>query len=216
VEYKAGELYPKFGPTNPNPIQDYYAVYEATAFNTVDTATGVVISAPAGVVPPAARLVVEAKTNAASPEYEQAATALADVAEDFLLFDIKLLLEGAEIQPNGDVSLSIPVPADFDPAKTKVFYIADDGAKKELASQFVADPSAPGSKGYIAFETNHFSNYALAHATIDNTTVAANTNNAASTLPSTGDGTGWLLLLGIALAGAGIALIAYRRQQLAC
>lgn len=81
-------------------------------------------------------------------------TTLNNDTSKYVVFDISILLDGAKIQPNGSVILSMNVPNGYDLAKTKLFYIDENGVRHELAYRH--------ENGKIYFETTHFSYYALA------------------------------------------------------
>jgi rubredoxin len=71
------------------------------------------------------------------------------------IFDLSLLLDGAEIQPNGTVAITLPAPdlaAEYD--SIIVVYIAPDGSYEECKTTVNED-------GTITFETDHFSQYAV-------------------------------------------------------
>lgn len=70
------------------------------------------------------------------------------------IYDITMTLDDVKIQPNGSVYVRIPVPDDYDPEKTFVYYIDSiNGSVKNMNATY--------SDGYMCFYTNHFSNYAL-------------------------------------------------------
>ena len=87
---------------------------------------------------------------------------------NFVAYDIKLKSNGVEIQPNGKVKISIPVPDGFDTSKLVVYRIEDDGSKVEYNVNIV---TIDGKK-YAQFETEHFSTYVLAETTKSDTTSA--------------------------------------------
>ncbi len=73
--------------------------------------------------------------------------------DNAVLYDIYLEKEGQKIQPNGEVTVSIPVPGTMDAEKCSVLHIDDAGN--------VTDMHAVYENGYMVFTTNHFSYYAL-------------------------------------------------------
>ena len=77
-----------------------------------------------------------------------------DGSPDVLAFyDMSLLLEGAPVQPNGVIMVTIPaVEVEYD--TIKVVYIDDNGNFEECATTINED-------GTITFETDHFSKYAV-------------------------------------------------------
>ena len=76
-------------------------------------------------------------------------------------YDINLLLDGAPIQPNGNVLVTLPA-IEGDYAKVIVIYVADDGSIEECVTTVNPD-------GTISFETDHFSKYAVVGITEDST-----------------------------------------------
>ena len=82
------------------------------------------------------------------------------------IYDLSLLLNGAKIQPNGTVEITVPAPdlaADYD--SIIVVYIAPDGSYEECKTTVNED-------GTITFETDHFSKYAVIGIT-ENTGLSA-------------------------------------------
>ncbi|MBQ9880887.1 MAG: leucine-rich repeat protein [Clostridia bacterium] len=70
------------------------------------------------------------------------------------LFNITLESNGERVQPDGYVLVRIPIPANFNPAYTTVYYIASDGTGMQKLESYVEN-------GYVCFETTHFSEYAI-------------------------------------------------------
>lgn len=70
------------------------------------------------------------------------------------MFDISVTVDGEKVQPNGTVLVSIPLPNGYNQNKCVVYYVADDGTMEELTTYHFKD-------GYVSFETNHFSYYAV-------------------------------------------------------
>ena len=89
--------------------------------------------------------------------FDKTSAALADV-KNFIVYEIKLESEGVEIQPDGKVKISIPIPDNFDNANLMVFRIDTDGTKTPYPiTETIKDEVA-----YATFETEHFTVYALA------------------------------------------------------
>ena len=121
------------------------------AFDATDAASGVKIHAGEGVLPEGAALKVKQITSGA--DYNKAKLLLADVGKKFRLYDIALHSNGAEIQPNGLVKVSLPIPEGYDASKLALYRINDDGTKTLIESTV--------ENGYVVFYTKHFSLYAL-------------------------------------------------------
>ena len=71
------------------------------------------------------------------------------------IFDIKLTKNGVNVQPNGLVTVRIPLPDGYDPARTRIFYISNEAGGQ------VENMNARVEGGYLVFETDHFSHYAV-------------------------------------------------------
>ncbi|MBO5975745.1 MAG: sigma-70 family RNA polymerase sigma factor [Oscillospiraceae bacterium] len=71
------------------------------------------------------------------------------------MYDLAMLLDGAEIQPDGKVIITLP-PLQYDHGYDKliVVYIAPDGSYEEC-------PTTQNEDGTVSFETTHFSKYAV-------------------------------------------------------
>ncbi len=68
-------------------------------------------------------------------------------------YDISFEIDGEKVQPDGKVIIKIPLPEGYNPNSVKVFFIDDNGNKTKLESTY--------ENGYIIFETDHFSEYAI-------------------------------------------------------
>ena len=73
---------------------------------------------------------------------------------NFVLYDITLTSNGAEIQPNGTVEVWIPYPRGFDPASCHIYRMEASGVLTPLPIRVEGQ--------YIVFQTEHFSLYSLA------------------------------------------------------
>lgn len=120
----------------------------------VNTQTNVKVEFNDNAVPSDTMLEVEAITKGET--YEQIKEVLPKVKQ-FILLDINLLRNGTKIQPNGKVTVNIPVPENFDTTKL-VVYRVDGKEKIEYSVKVITDKNIV----YAQFETDHFSNYVLA------------------------------------------------------
>ena len=68
-------------------------------------------------------------------------------------YDISFVVDGEKVQPNGTVTIKIPLPDSYNANSVKVFYVDDNGNKTKLDSKI--------ENGYIVFETDHFSEYVI-------------------------------------------------------
>ncbi len=107
--------------------------------------TGIVIIAEKDVIEENTTLKVEEKE--ADPE-----------KPNRISYDITLVLNGEKVQPNGKVTVKIPVPEAFAGKKCRVYYIeVKDGAKNPI------DMNAVIEDGFLVFTAEHFSEYVVAY-----------------------------------------------------
>ncbi|MBQ7116588.1 MAG: leucine-rich repeat domain-containing protein [Clostridia bacterium] len=76
-----------------------------------------------------------------------------DIYDRYIPYNICFNVNGVEVQPNGTVTINIPVPADYNVGTLAVYYI-DTNANTTLIPGRYED-------GYFVFETDHFSEYVL-------------------------------------------------------
>lgn len=176
---------PDFQPEEP--------VEQSPAVNVTDSTTGIKIQADEGVFPEGVKLVVTPITSGA--DYDRAASILSDVGKKFRLFEIHFELNGAEVQPNGIVTVYYPIPEGYDADKVVLYRINDDGTKTLVKGTV--------ENGFYKVMTKSFSTYALVEqgSTI---TDAENSTNVGSDIPQTGDSTNVLPFALLALASGGM------------
>lgn len=75
-------------------------------------------------------------------------------AEKISAWDITLTVNGVETQPDGEVTVKIPVPAGYNPEKCKIYHI-------DPATGKLTDMNAVVENGYFVFNTDHFSIYSI-------------------------------------------------------
>ncbi|MDR1069567.1 MAG: hypothetical protein LBL37_02100 [Gracilibacteraceae bacterium] len=119
-----------------------------------DETTNIRLTAPAGVVPEGAEFVVaQISAESASAGYQLAQRALAEIGDKFTLFDISLELDGETIQPDGLITLRIPIPAGYDPESVLCYRVNADGTATLIKGQL--------SEDFYEIDLNHLSLYAL-------------------------------------------------------
>lgn len=81
-----------------------------------------------------------------------------------LYFDIEMLKDEVKIQPNGYVTVFIPIPEDYAKERIQVYYLNEETETYELIQGEIQD-------NYYTFTINHFSKYALVEKTEPKTLV---------------------------------------------
>ena len=190
---KTTEDDPAFEPEEP--------VEQSPAVNVTDSTTGIKIQADEGVFPEGVKLVVAPITSGA--DYDRVASILSDVGKKFRLFEIHFELNGAEVQPNGIVTVYYPIPEGYDADKVVLYRINEDGTKTLVKGTV--------ENGFYKVMTKSFSTYALVEqgSTI---TDAENTAN----IPQTGDISNIAVFALLALAAAGmmgVTLVTRKRKS---
>lgn len=176
---------PDFQPEEP--------VEQSPAVNVTDSSTGIKVEADKGVFPEGVEQVVTQITSGA--DYDKAASVLSDVGKKFRLFEIHFELDGAEVQPNGIVTVYYPIPEGYDADKVVLYRINEDGTKTLIKGTV--------ENGFYKVMTKSFNTYALVEqgSTI---TDAENSANVGSDIPQTGDSTNVLPFALLALASGGM------------
>lgn len=161
-----------------------------------DNKTNIKLETNDGVVP--SNTVLEVQPITEGKIFDNVKKVLSNVNK-FKAFDITLKSNGVEIQPNGKVKISIPIPQDFDTSKLMVYRVEENGQKIAYKVNVVTIDNIK----YAQFETDHFSTYVLAETD-------PNSNEKDNT-PKTGIETNTMpYVLGI-VATIGIAFIIKRK-----
>lgn len=187
ADFKWNEDYSLVLDENNNPIilEDYR--YSPTATVTInvteppvslaDEETGIRFDAEGGVVPGNTALRVEKLSS--GDKYVMVGNALKEKAQKFEAFDISLLSNGNEVQPDGKVKITMPVPSSYVAERLAVCHIADDGTLAQVAF------TLSGDKKSLSFETDHFSIYTLAELKQQSTTGSNDPGTTDGSDPST-------------------------------
>jgi hypothetical protein len=112
------------------------------------------MDADPGVVPP--DTILDAKEiTSGSANFVIVNNALEPTSDKFIAYDLTLISDGVEIQPDGKVRITMAVPDGFNMNKMVLYHVADDGTLTEIP--FTLDKN----NKCITFETDHFSMFAL-------------------------------------------------------
>ncbi|MBQ3005140.1 MAG: hypothetical protein IJD88_04340, partial [Clostridia bacterium] len=123
-------------------------------------------------------------------------------------YDIKLLVDGVEVQPKGKVTVRIPLAEGFDANNTQVYYVnVENGSIENMNAKYI--------DGYLVFETNHFSNYTLVET--EKTTVNGNENDDQNNeketeTPKTGVTIAWVAAVITMVVAASIILVITKKK----
>lgn len=120
-----------------------------------DSSTEIKLSADNDVLPENTQMVVNKISSGST--YILVENTLKDSTSKLYVYDITLTSAGTEVQPNGKVKISIPVPSDIDTSKLVIYRISENGEKTEY--------EVTVEDGYATFETDHFSTYVIAEKT---------------------------------------------------
>ena len=116
-------------------------------------ATGILFQTEVGVFAEGTQLTVEEiKTD--NPTYESVKNVLSEVTGTFTVYDISAVLNGAKVQPNGEVTVTFNIPEGYG-TDVAVFYISDAGTYEKLESLVSEDGKTVSAK------LTHFSKYAV-------------------------------------------------------
>lgn len=117
----------------------------------------------------------------------------------FTLYDLYLLENNLEVQPDGTITISIPVPADYDGAKCKVYRVNADGSITEITAVL--------QDGKLVFDTDHVGMVAVWQP------VSAGTDESGDN-PQTGDNGNIMLWFALsAFSMATLTALAKKKKQ---
>jgi len=122
-----------------------------------DSKTNIKLEAQSGVVPD--NTTVDVTEIKSGETFDKIKNILSEI-KNFKVFDITLKSDGTNIQPNGKVKISIPIPVGFDASRLIVYRLDENNTKTEY--------QVTVTNGYATFETDHFSTYALGEKIKDN------------------------------------------------
>lgn len=170
--------------------------------------TGILFQTEVGVFAEGTQMTVEEiKTD--NPTYESVKNVLSEVADTFTVYDISAVLNGAKVQPNGEVTVTFDIPEGYGTG-VAVFYISDEGTYEKLESIVSEDGKTVSAK------LNHFSSYAVCKLGVSD---SANTGVASEPTeqPTESNNTILIVIAIVAvllIAGAVIAVIIIKKRKL--
>lgn len=188
--------------SNYTDVESYIIVRTVSEIQLEDSTTGIQLSDDNNALPENTQMVVNKISNGSM--YMLVENTLKDTTSKLYVYDITLTSAGTEVQPNGKVKISIPIPSDIDTSKLAVYRISDNGEKIEYEVTI--------ENGYVIFETDHFSTYVLAE------TITPSQNNqqekddtvAEGILPNAGIG---ISIITILFAVIVISIITYNKYS---
>lgn len=116
----------------------------------IDSKTNIKVETDKGIIPD--DTIIEITEISSGAVFDKIKNTLVDI-ENFKAFDITLKSNNTNIQPNGKVKISIPIPENFDVSRLIAYRIDDDNSKAEY--------QVTVANGYATLETDHFSIYVL-------------------------------------------------------
>lgn len=172
-----------------------------------DETTGILFETEAGIFTEGTQVTVE-EIKQDSSSYESVKNILAEMSDTFTLYDISAVLNGAKVQPNGEVTVTFNIPEGYG-TDVAVYYIADDGNFEKLESLVSEDGKTVSAK------LTHFSNYAVCKLGTSN---SANTDVASEPTeqPTESNNTLWIIIAIVAVvlvAGAVVTVIIVKNKK---
>ncbi len=133
-------------------VVNYYAVWSKISVDTseADDDTGVIVDIPADTYDGEVTLEVEEILSGSSFNIVNSMNG----AIASKVFSIETYVNGEKVQPNGYVTVRIPIPDGYKPANCAIYYINTQSGIPETVPFTVEN-------GYFVFKTNHFSDWAI-------------------------------------------------------
>lgn len=117
---------------------------------------GAVVSAEEGVLPENVQLQVE-RTQVTESVDNMVRQMISDNYGVVAGYDVTLLVDGEEVQPDGEIEIGLPIPVDYENSLIRVIHVQEDGSIE------VFDTRRSGGVAYVV--TDHLSVYAIAAPT---------------------------------------------------
>lgn len=177
-----------------------------------DTTSGIIIKGEGGVsFDPSTYLSVTLEPKSDYDRYKDEIERIAKGKNIICLYDIKLMLDGEEIQPNGKVTVSIPLTEEQKSFKdTQIIYIDKEGNVNLIDGKV--------ENGMLVFTTDHFSLYGAMGTPTANPTaspsISPSPSPSTSPSPTTGDASNYtvfFIILGVAALAIIILLVDKRK-----
>ncbi len=172
-----------------------------------DEATGTLFEANEGTFEKGSEIRVE-EIKEDNPAFESVKNILKEICKEFKLYDITAYLNGAKIQPNGEVTVTFEIPKGFG-KNVAVYYITENGSYEKLESAVSEDGSTVKTK------ISHFSNYAVCKISEETDEVMKDETNNETKAKNGQSNKIWIIVLTavILLAGAGTGAFFYIRKK---
>lgn len=172
-----------------------------------DETTGILFETEEGVFAEGTQMTVE-EIRTDNPTYESVKNILSEVTDTFTVYDISAVLNGAKVQPGGEVTVTFNIPEGYG-TDVAVYYIADDGNFEKLESTISEDGKTVSAK------LTHFSNFAVCKLS---TSDSANTDVSPETTEQSkeSNNTLWIIIAIVAvvlIAGAVVTVIVVRKKK---
>lgn len=192
-----------------------------------DETTGVIVQAAEGVLPTGATVVV--KKSALDASGSVLGTSLANYAKQYEIYTVTAYdADGNEIQPQGILKISLPVPDGYDTSKLAVYQLESTGTLKLLQGTnedglYTVNAAATGQFAIaekISTTVKKPNNTLTTKTTTTGTKTAASTGAKTTTTKTTAAKTGdeaqtslYLMIAGLALAAAAGVIVKRRRAN---
>lgn len=131
---------------------EYYGVERITDYLLEDSVTGVRVTARRDDIEEGSVLSAQVMTSGA--DYNKVKTELADLTENFSLFDLSLTKGDDAVHPKQEVQVSIPLPDEYRFQTTRVYAVDTDGHLTPL--------TAVEKEGCVVFSTKQMGKFVLA------------------------------------------------------
>lgn len=82
-------------------------------------------------------------------------------SENKTIVDISLVKDSTEVQPNGEVTVKIPLPEGMNSEICKVYREEADGTFTDMNAYYLSGYRTDHANGYMVFTTDHFSKYII-------------------------------------------------------
>lgn len=180
---------------------------EVIPCSATDEATGTVFETEEGVFEEGTQMTVE-EIKQDNPVYESVKNVLSEITDTFTVYDVFAVLNGAKVQPNGEVTVTFNIPVGYG-INVAIFFISDEGSYEKLESIVSEDGKTVSAK------LNHFSKYAVCKLGTDTPLVTDDISEPAGQFAKSNSKV-WIIFAVAAIvivAGAIAGIIIYKKRK---
>lgn len=124
----------------------------------VDEATGITITASSSALD--SNAVLEVQTVTEGELFEKVEEKVSSTLKSYVMYNINALVGGNSVQPNGMITISMPIPSTMNASKVELYLVKEDGTLEKVEGTVTTASARAASSSYV-FQTSTLGSYIL-------------------------------------------------------